>query len=263
MNVALAAAATLVSTAFALSTLDRWLRRRRPHELAWTDLAGAVRARVRRAVVGRGARVEPGQLPRVLPGGRDAERAVAGARHRLPAGRRAHRPTARNGCSSWLSWLSVGHRAVRAHARNRSAAPTCRRARTCSAWRRVCSPPSGPGVAALVIIAGALWSAWRLRAPARPRDRRRHDSGGRLARSTGARQPADRGRHAGAVGQRHAWPGDWARTGRSSITLLVGHRRAVRRLPGVTQQASGSRASPTHAATCRVVTPARGGGACR
>ena len=36
MNAALAAAATLVATAFALSTLDRWLRRRRPHDLAWT-----------------------------------------------------------------------------------------------------------------------------------------------------------------------------------------------------------------------------------
>lgn len=36
MNAALAAAATLVALAFCLSTLDRWLRRRRPHELAWT-----------------------------------------------------------------------------------------------------------------------------------------------------------------------------------------------------------------------------------
>lgn len=36
MNAALAAAATLVAVAFCLSTLDRWLRRRRPHELAWT-----------------------------------------------------------------------------------------------------------------------------------------------------------------------------------------------------------------------------------
>ena len=36
MNAALAAAATLVAAAFSLSTLDRWLRRRRPHELAWT-----------------------------------------------------------------------------------------------------------------------------------------------------------------------------------------------------------------------------------
>ncbi|MEO5901814.1 MAG: hypothetical protein ABIR68_17030 [Ilumatobacteraceae bacterium] len=36
MNAALAAAATLVAVAFALSTLDRWGRKRRPHELAWT-----------------------------------------------------------------------------------------------------------------------------------------------------------------------------------------------------------------------------------
>jgi hypothetical protein len=33
---ALAATATLVSSAFCLSTLERWLRNRRPHELAWT-----------------------------------------------------------------------------------------------------------------------------------------------------------------------------------------------------------------------------------
>ncbi len=32
----LAAAATLMSLAFALSTLERWLARRRPHEAAWT-----------------------------------------------------------------------------------------------------------------------------------------------------------------------------------------------------------------------------------
>ncbi len=36
MNAALAAAATLVAVSFALSTLDRWLRRRRPHDLAWS-----------------------------------------------------------------------------------------------------------------------------------------------------------------------------------------------------------------------------------
>lgn len=36
VNVALSAAATLVASAFALSTFDRWLRRRRPHDGAWT-----------------------------------------------------------------------------------------------------------------------------------------------------------------------------------------------------------------------------------
>lgn len=36
LDTALPAAATLVASAFALSTFDRWLRRRRPHEGAWT-----------------------------------------------------------------------------------------------------------------------------------------------------------------------------------------------------------------------------------
>src|SRR5205807_2271292 len=36
LNAALAAGATLIAVAFSLSTLDRYLRRRRPHELAWT-----------------------------------------------------------------------------------------------------------------------------------------------------------------------------------------------------------------------------------
>jgi hypothetical protein len=36
LNTALAAASAIVAIAFGLSTLDRWLRRRRPHELAWT-----------------------------------------------------------------------------------------------------------------------------------------------------------------------------------------------------------------------------------
>ena len=36
LNTALAGAAALIAIAFALSTWDRWLRRRRPHELAWT-----------------------------------------------------------------------------------------------------------------------------------------------------------------------------------------------------------------------------------
>ncbi len=40
MNTALAAAATLVALAFAANTLDRWLRRRRPHEAAWTVSLG-------------------------------------------------------------------------------------------------------------------------------------------------------------------------------------------------------------------------------
>ena len=36
LDTALPAAATIVASAFALSTFDRWLRRRRPHDAAWT-----------------------------------------------------------------------------------------------------------------------------------------------------------------------------------------------------------------------------------
>jgi hypothetical protein len=36
LNSALAGTATLIATAFTLSTADRWIKRRQPHELAWT-----------------------------------------------------------------------------------------------------------------------------------------------------------------------------------------------------------------------------------
>lgn len=40
LNTALAAASVIVALAFGLSTFDRWLRRRKPHELAWTVAMG-------------------------------------------------------------------------------------------------------------------------------------------------------------------------------------------------------------------------------
>jgi hypothetical protein len=40
LNTALAAASFIIAVAFGLSTFDRWLRRRRPHELAWTIALG-------------------------------------------------------------------------------------------------------------------------------------------------------------------------------------------------------------------------------
>lgn len=55
---AAAAATTLVSVAFALSTFERWLDRRRPHELVWTIalamFAGASAAQLWGAAVGWG-----------------------------------------------------------------------------------------------------------------------------------------------------------------------------------------------------------------
>lgn len=40
LNTALAAASAIVALAFGLGTLDRWTRRHRPHELAWTVAMG-------------------------------------------------------------------------------------------------------------------------------------------------------------------------------------------------------------------------------
>ena len=40
LNSALAGTATLIATAFTLSTADRWIKRRQPHELAWTIAMG-------------------------------------------------------------------------------------------------------------------------------------------------------------------------------------------------------------------------------
>ena len=40
LNTALAAASFIIAVAFGLSTFDRWLRRHRPHELAWTIAMG-------------------------------------------------------------------------------------------------------------------------------------------------------------------------------------------------------------------------------
>ncbi len=55
----------------------------------------------------------------------------------------------------------------------------------------------GSGVAALVVIGGALWSAWRLwRDDPSERSARR----GGLAAAAGPRQPGHRPRHAGALG---------------------------------------------------------------
>lgn len=40
LNSALAGTATLIATAFTLSTADRWIKRHQPHELAWTIAMG-------------------------------------------------------------------------------------------------------------------------------------------------------------------------------------------------------------------------------
>lgn len=160
MNAALAAAATLVALAFCLSTLDRWLRRRRPHELAWT-VSLALFALGSAALwwaesVGWGLGVF-----RVFY--------LAGAVLNVPwlalgtvyllAG-----PEVGNRVRGWLVLLSGFSAGVILTAPTREAVgrgemPTGKD--VFGVAPRVLAAV-GSGVAAVVIIAGAVWSAWRV-----------------------------------------------------------------------------------------------------
>jgi hypothetical protein len=160
MNVALAAAAMLVAAAFAVSTFDRWLRRRRPHELAWT---------ISLALFALGAGALWWSEAQGWTLGSFRVFYLAGAVLNVPwlalgtvyllAGRRVGEITQR-----WLvalSWLSVGivlFVPTRA-AVSGSELPTGKV--VFGVAPRVLAAV-GSGVAALVIIGGALWSAWRL-----------------------------------------------------------------------------------------------------
>jgi hypothetical protein len=160
VNAALAAAATLVAVAFALSTLDRWLRRRRPHELAWT-ISLAIFA------LGAGAMWWAESLGWTLASFRVFF--LAGAVLNVPwlalgtvyllAGERVG-----NRCRSWLLFLSGLAVGIVLFAPARAAVtvdelPTGKE--VFGVAPRVLAAVFS-GVPALVIIGGALWSAWRL-----------------------------------------------------------------------------------------------------
>lgn len=160
MDAALAAGAALVALAFSLSTLDRWSRRRRPHELAWS---------VSLALFGLGsAALWWAESYRWTPGTFRVFYA-AGAVLNVPwlalgtvylicgdkIGRRVQQ---------WLVLLSGFAAGVIVVSPFRAAIdggemPSGRE--VFGAWPRALAAV-GSGVAALVIIVGALWSAWRV-----------------------------------------------------------------------------------------------------
>lgn len=160
MNAALAAAATLVAVAFALSTLDRWLRRRRPHELAWTISLALFALGSAALWWAESAGWSPGAF-RVFY--------MAGAVLNVPwlalgtvyllAG-----PVVGNRVRGWLALLSGFTAGVVLFAPTRTGVhggelPTGKD--VFGVAPRVLAAV-GSGVAALVIIAGAVWSAWRV-----------------------------------------------------------------------------------------------------
>jgi hypothetical protein len=219
LDAALAAAATLVAAAFGLSTLDRWLRRRRPHELAWTIALALF-------VVGAGAlwwaesrgwgeavfRVFflAGAVLNVPWLGLGTVYLLAGVRW----GDRVR---------TWLIGLSGFAVGVVLLAPFTAPVPTDempRGAEVFGPWPRVLAGV-GSAVPAAVIITGALWSAWRVargRVPSLDRaGRRSMASPGRLAAgnvliATGALVLSASGTLAGRLGADRAF----------ALTLLVG-----------------------------------------
>ena len=91
LDAALAATATLVATALRGGRAGALAGPPPPPRAGLDDLAADVRRRLRGAVAGRGRRLVGPDLPRLLPVRRHPERAVAGPRDRLPAGRAAPR----------------------------------------------------------------------------------------------------------------------------------------------------------------------------
>lgn len=179
MNSALAAAASLVAVAFALSTLDRWLRRRRPHELAWTvSLAFfAVGSLALWWAESAGWGLGSFRIFYMAGAVLNVPWLALGTVYLLAGERAGHRVRA------WLvplSGLTVG---IVGFAPTRTGVsgdelPTGKE--VFGVAPRVLAAV-GSGVAALVIIVGALWSAWRVWR-------------GRQPSLTGARQVAAPGR---------------------------------------------------------------------
>jgi hypothetical protein len=218
MNAALAASATLVAIGFALSTTDRWLRRRRPHDLAWSVSLALF-------ALGAGAlwwaEVRGWSLAtfRVFY--------LAGAVLNVPwlalgtvyllAGQ-----TIGDRLRWWLVWLSGLSTGVVLFAPTRTSVsgtelPTGKD--VFGVAPRVLAAV-GSGVAALVIIGGALWSVYRLarrREPALPSVRRVASSPaqlvvGNLLIAAGTIVLSASGTVAGRLGKDTAF----------SLTLLIG-----------------------------------------
>ena len=193
MHTALAATATLLAVAFAMFTFERWLGRHRRHELVWTIALVMFALGSFGLWLGAAIGLERVVVQGLLPVRRHPQRALPGPRHRLPA-RRAH---------AWATWPPrwcpcSGPSPPASWWPRRS--PTPSRGTTLPQGSAVfgigprIAAGVGSGVAATVIIVGAVWSAVRLlagRRRSRPAGARGHPG-----RAPGRGQPGHRRRHA-------------------------------------------------------------------
>lgn len=217
MNSALAAAASLVAVAFALSTLDRWLRRRRPHELAWTVSLGffAVGSLALWWAESAGWGLGSFRIFYMAGAVLNVPWLALGTIYLL-AGERAG-----NRVRAWLVPLSgltvgiVGFAPTRIGVSG-DELPTGKD--VFGVAPRVLAAV-GSGVAALIIIVGALWSAWRVwrgRQPSLTGNRQVSSPGrlvlGNVLIATGTLVLSASGTLAGRLGKDRAFV----------VTLLVG-----------------------------------------
>lgn len=219
LDQALAAGATVVALAFALATWDRWLRRRRPHELVWTVslLLFAVGSGALWWAEARGWSQDTFRLFYLAGAILNVPWLAAGTVYLLAG------PAWGDRTRTWLIGVSGLATGVVLAAPLRAAGITPHDLpegqAVFGAWPRVLAGV-GSGVAAVVIIAGALWSAvrvWRGKAPTFAGQSRAAAMPGRLAVgnvviATGTLVLSASGTFAGRLGKDRAF----------AITLLVG-----------------------------------------
>ncbi len=223
---ALAAAATLVAAAFTLSTFDRWLAHRRRHEAAWTiALAMFTIASASLWVAAAVGWTDATFRVFYLFGAILNVPWLALGTIELLGGVRWGRPSV--AVVGLLSAFAAGVMAVAPFEAPVPADELPKGSDVLGPLPRILAAVCSGG-AALIIIGGALWSAWRLL-----RGRRRPGSAGRDRRAgtLGARQRDHCGGDAHPVGQRHAQRPARCRDG---VRGDPGGRRggAVRRVPG-------------------------------
>lgn len=160
INSALAGAATLIASAFTLSTFDRWLRRRQPHELAWTVAMAlfAVGSSALWWAESAGWNLMSFRIFFLTGAVLNVAWLALGTVYLL------HGVRAGNIARSWLVWLSGFATGVVLIAPTKSQVVSTE----FPAGREIFGAAPrilaaiGSGVPALFIIVGALWSAWRV-----------------------------------------------------------------------------------------------------
>jgi hypothetical protein len=252
LDSALAAGATLVAAAFALSTLDRWMLRRRPHDLAWTVSLGlfALASGAFWWGVAHGWTLGTFRLFYLCGAILNVPWLALGTVYLLGGVRSG------NVVRGWLMVLSGLATGTVLFAPTRAAvvAGELPEGREVFGVAPRVMAAVGSGVAALVIIAGALWSAWRVVRGASPSlagtrvvARPRRLALGNVLIATGTLLLSASGSLAGRLGEARAF----------AVTLLAGvvvlfagflvaSAPVRRRLASVPDAASadGSRSSP-------------------